>query len=109
MSVPEGSTSYHPYSLKDKDGVVVPSVEGLEYKISTWGKETVLDWTALPLLPSGAIEVTAEQNTIAASETSSTTSLMATVGRYITLRATHNGGKTIAGEIQYDIEPLVGV
>ncbi len=109
MSVPEGSTSHHDYSLKGKDGVAVASVEGLEMKLSTWGKEIVLDWTSIPLSPSGTIVVTAEQNTISASETTSTTSLMSTVGRYITLRATHNGGETITGEIEYDIEPLVGV
>lgn len=98
-TVSDGSTSYHPYELQDADGVTVANVEALEYRLSD-ALNTLVDWTAIDLLPEGTITVSAEYNTMKfANDTE----------RYLTLRATHNGGEIITDEQEYTLTDLTGI
>ena len=99
-SVIEGSTSYHDYSFVDADGAAITSVEGLEYKLSSkFG--TLIDWTAITdLTPPGTLEISGTMNT---------KSKKADSLRYLTFRATHNGGNIITCEDTYSLTDLVGI
>lgn len=99
-TVPEGCTSYHPYRFLDADGDEVASVESARYKLSS-ATETLVDWTAIPgTAATGTIEVSADDN-IAADATD--------LRRYLTLEATHGGGKKIVDEKGYVLKNFVGI
>lgn len=98
--VNEGCTSYHPYSFMDADGVAVPSVEASRYKLTAAGG-VLIDWTDIAgTSASGTIEIPAEHN-VAASASD--------LRRWLTIEATHGGGKKIVDEVAYVIKNFVGV
>lgn len=97
VTVNEGSTSYHPIGLVDKDGAVV-APEALRYKVTAGDGSVLVQWETIPA-NSTEIEVSAAVNTISAGGNR----------RTLTVEATHNGGDKITAETTYTLENLVGV
>ena len=110
-TVGEGKTSTHVFTLTDKDGDPITSVEGLKYTVlegvaygSAQDASTILDWTNLSLILSaegtGEVEVPGPLNRLSASDM---------VMRYLTIMAIHDGGDQLPVGIEYRIIPTAGV
>jgi hypothetical protein len=95
--VNEGSTSYHPITIIDKDGVAA-TPESLRYRLTGNNGEEVIEWTTIET-NSAEIEVDATSNTIGTTGAK----------RYLTVEATHNGGDKITSELAYTLVNLKGI
>lgn len=88
---PEGATSYHDFSFLDKNDDPITNAESIRYKLSD-GVNIVFDWVDFaPAVAPGEIEIEAVNNI--------TSDCL--VLRYLTIEATHNGGKKITQTIAY--------
>ncbi|WP_321495650.1 hypothetical protein [uncultured Desulfobacter sp.] len=99
--VPEGTTSYHPFSYLKKDGKTpVSSVERAEYKLSD-GTADMVGWTDITALgTTGEIRIPGQANRILANGAKD---------RYLTLFVEHDGGDTLTVEIKYRITNFIGI
>ena len=97
IEVNEGSTSYHPLTIENKDGVTV-TPEALRYRLLADDGTELVAWTSLSTSAT-EIEVSATHNTIGTSGKK----------RYLTVEATHSGGDKITEELTYTLVGLQGV
>ncbi len=99
--VPDGTDSSHPYECQDENGVAVPSVEAIKYRVVDKNNADVLAWTPInPPVPSGTIEVPGEINRVRQNGDTI---------RKITIVAKHDGGKNKTGEIVYELTDFGGI
>lgn len=96
-TVNEGSTSYHPIVITDASGEIV-TPEALRYKLSDSLSTALVDWTTISAV-STLIEIQSTLNTIG----------VGGVKRFLTIEATHDGGKKITSEIEYELIDLKGL
>lgn len=94
----EGSTSYHDYSFTDKNGDPIETAEAIRYKLSD-GVEILKDWEAIePPTAPGEIEIDGALNIIDGS-----------CKRFLTIEATHDGGKKIQKTIMYELTNSINI
>ena len=92
--IDEGSDSYYEYMLEDKNDNLITLVEAIAWKLSD-GVNTLIDWTDIvPPIGQGEINVPGEFNIVADDEFTD---------RFLTIFATHDGGKKISKTIKYGI------
>lgn len=98
LTVKEGSTSYHPLEMLDRDGVaVIP--EALRYKVTGENGVELVPWSSLSI-NAELVEISATVNTIG---------LTGGKKRYLTMEATHSGGDKITDELEYGLVNLKGI
>lgn len=96
-TVNEGSTSYHPIVITDASGEIV-TPEALRYKLSDSLSTSLVDWTVISA-ETTLIEIQSSLNIIAQGGKK----------RFLTIEATHDGGKKITSEIEYELIDLKGL
>lgn len=96
-TVNEGSTSYHPIVITDASGEII-TPEALRYKLSDSLSAPLVDWTDI-LAASTLVEIQSALNIIGQGGKK----------RFLTIEATHNGGKKITSEIEYELIDLKGL
>ena len=96
--VNEGTTSYHPITIKGPSGQIV-TPESIKYKITGWAGSEIVAWTTVDN-NIDSIEISATINTISATYGDT---------RNLTIEVTHNGGDKITEELVYTIRDLRGI
>lgn len=95
-TIKEGSTSLHYLEFYDAEGEEVDP-ETLKYRLLAGRGPSLIPWTSLDA-STKVIEISPEYNVINNDGRI----------RYLTVSATHDGGKTITYEVEYEITDLKG-
>jgi len=92
--IDEGSDSFYEYILENKEEYPIELADLLKWKLSD-GVNILIDWTEIiPPAGQGEINIPGEFNVVADDEFTD---------RFLTIFATHDGGKQISKTIKYGI------